>query len=520
MANIYNVLDNARNLFLDRTGAEASVVLQDCIASIIILWAGVLVFSWARGLYRVHFHPLRHFPGPRKVAQSDRWLYDRLVNGHPEEDFEQLHRDYKTKALRIAPNELHINDTSLYKVVYRQSNPFLKHEQFYLGFFATEPTVFTEVDVQKHKERRRMLNPMFSRSGVLQLESLIRDKLKQLEAKIDRRYERQVINVSDAMRLLTTNVIMELSFCDTAGTMDEQPDGFGSRFLDALAIAVHAVNDFQHYPWMMTLARLTPPALAKTISPPSGAMIDMAQFAADSVTRWRSRSEAERKDTKYPVILNRLETLTHREMVAENLDFLVAGADTTACSLTVTFLEVVTHPEIRDKLVGELDAAMQNADILLPVQQLEKLPHLSACIKEGLRFTSAVPSRLPRVVPDNKSDPFLVDGQTVPPGTIVSISAYTMHNSYDIWGPDARSFNPDRWLRPDAQSLEQYLCPFSKGARMCIGQNLVPVEMALTLASLFRKYEMGLPEGFVPPRRVDCFTLELEGGLPLKFRRR
>ncbi|KAK1456524.1 hypothetical protein CCUS01_09971 [Colletotrichum cuscutae] len=45
-----------------------------------------------------------------------------------------------------------------------------------------------------------------------------------------------------------------------------------------------------------------------------------------------------------------------------------------------------------------------------------------------------------------------------------------MHTSVDARGPDARSFNPDRWLKPNAKSLEQYQVAFSKGARMCLGQ--------------------------------------------------
>lgn len=105
-----------------------------------------------------------------------------------------------TKALRIAPNELHITDTSLYKVLYRQSNPFPKQESFYLGFLADEPTVFTEVDAGKHKERRRLLNPMFSRTGVVQLEPLIKDKLQQLESKIDRLCLAKPINMNSAFR--------------------------------------------------------------------------------------------------------------------------------------------------------------------------------------------------------------------------------------------------------------------------------------------------------------------------------
>lgn len=47
------------------------------------------------------------------------------------------------------------------------------------------------------------------------------------------------------------------------------------------------------------------------------------------------------------------------------------------------------------------------------------------------------------------------------------MSAHTMNTSGEAWGPDARSFNPDRWLKPDSKSLEQYQAAFSKGARMC-----------------------------------------------------
>jgi cytochrome P450 len=62
------------------------------------------------------------------------------------------------------------------------------------------PTSFTEVDHDKHRERRRMLNPLFSRAGVLKLEDLVCKLLKMLENKIDRLREKQDINVYGAFR--------------------------------------------------------------------------------------------------------------------------------------------------------------------------------------------------------------------------------------------------------------------------------------------------------------------------------
>ncbi|KAK1449027.1 hypothetical protein CMEL01_08342 [Colletotrichum melonis] len=93
-----------------------------------------------------------------------------------------------------------------------------------------------------------------------------------------------------------------------------------------------------------------------------------------------------------------------------------------------------------------------------------------------------------------------------------------MHTSVDARGPDARSFNPDRWLKPKAKSLEQYQVAFSKGARMCLGQNIAPAEITCVLTLLFRKYAVTLACDFRPPRKFNVFTLEFEApGVPIYF---
>lgn len=49
------------------------------------------------------------------------------------------------------------------------------------------------------------------------------------------------------------------------------------------------------------------------------------------------------------------------------------------------------------------------------------------------------------------------------------MSSYTMNMSEEIFGADARVFNPERWLRPDSKQLGEHIYSFSKGPRMCIG---------------------------------------------------
>ncbi|OHF01530.1 hypothetical protein CORC01_03286 [Colletotrichum orchidophilum] len=495
---------------LDGSGFSSQIIFS--LSAVVPFF---VLFTYLRGLYRVYLHPLSNFPGPKEAAKSRKWLYLQTQTAYPEHIYEQLHHLYNAKAIRIAPDELHITDTDLYKVIYRQSNPFPKHEPFYLGFNVPSPTAFTEMDEAKHKERRRLLNPMFSRAGVLKLEGLIRERLALLESKIERLREKQNIDFYDAFRLLTTNIIMEFCFADSGGMLEEQPNSFKSYFLTAFSVGGRAVKTLQHYPSLRIISNALPAGILKIVSPELGSLLQVADFSKLCVTRWR-KSGRSKAAGDHPIVLENLTSLSDIALVGEALDLLVAGSDTSATSLTTALFEILRHPAMEKRLVKDLDAAIPDKNDLPPIQTLEKIDYLTACVKEAIRLASAVPSRLPRVVPYNNSEPFIVDGKIVPPGTVVSMSAHTMHSSVDIWGPDARCFNPDRWLGPEAKGLDQYQVAFSKGARMCIGQNLVPVEMTIILASILRKYKITFPSGFLPPRRVDNFTVELEGGLPLK----
>ncbi|SPJ75701.1 uncharacterized protein FTOL_05432 [Fusarium torulosum] len=234
---------------------------------------------------------LLFFPGRRKAAKSGLWLYRQTLTAFPEATFQELHQKYQAEAIRIAPNELHIADTQLYKIVYKQSDPFPKHEAFYLGFCALSPTVFTKVDQSKHKERRRMLNSIFSHAGVLKLEGLIRERLEALENKIDRLCGKQSIDLYDACRLWTTNIILEFCFADSGGMMEEQSDGFKSKFLKAFAASAKGVSTMQHYPWMRFLSMKTRVGLARFFNEDIGYLMDLIEFARTCVKRWRQVRE-------------------------------------------------------------------------------------------------------------------------------------------------------------------------------------------------------------------------------------
>ncbi|KAJ6119485.1 hypothetical protein N7523_003765 [Penicillium sp. IBT 18751x] len=382
-----------------------------------------------------------------------------------EEEFEKLHREYNTQALRIGPNELHISDVNLYKVIYNQSSPFPKYAPFYNGF-NTPHTVFAECDPVLHKERRRMLNPLFSRVGLFKLEPIIQEKIKMLVGKIRFLAGNGTVNVYDAFRLMTTEVILQFAFGRNGGLIDEDKNGFNSWFLKGFDAASKSIPDLQYNPWLRHLTNIIPQAIVYKLSPEIGNLLDIAKFAEDSVRFWQ------KSDSKpdHPVVFERLDTVNDADLATEAVDILIAGADTTASTLTTGLIHILSDREIERRLVEEVDSLQVNGDGQLPLQALEKSEYLNATVKEALRVGMAVPGRLPRVVPHSLTEPFMVDGKLVPPGTTVSISTYTMHTDTSVWGPDAHEFRPDRWIGPKSKGLDQYFCTFSKGARMCIGQ--------------------------------------------------
>ncbi|KAK7019700.1 hypothetical protein VNI00_018000 [Paramarasmius palmivorus] len=148
----------------------------------------------------------------------------------------------------------------------------------------------------------------------------------------------------------------------------------------------------------------------------------------------------------------------------------------------------------------------------MSLERLEKLPYLTAVIKESLRLSSGVITPMPRVVPETGA---IIAGYTVPPGTVVSIGNTFVHMNPDIF-PEPERFYPERWLEDKDHSLDRYLVALGKGPRSCIGINLAWSELYMILGNVFRKLdfhsktdlwsEVQVREYFVPLYHGDVLT--------------
>ena len=75
-----------------------------------------------------------------------------------------------------------------------------------------------------------------------------------------------------------------------------------------------------------------------------------------------------------------------------------------------------------------------------------------AVIKEALRLYPGVSYPLERVVPDGGAE---LCGHFLPAGTVVGMHAWVIHRDKSVFGEDAESFRPERWLDTEPQKLKK-----------------------------------------------------------------
>ncbi|MFS7926272.1 putative abieta-7,13-dien-18-ol hydroxylase [Helianthus anomalus] len=161
------------------------------------------------------------------------------------------------------------------------------------------------------------------------------------------------------------------------------------------------------------------------------------------------------------------------------LNFVLAGKDPIAISMSWLIYELCKHPEIQEKVAKEiLEALNVKSEEIIDVvdfidrvtdSALEKMPYLHAALSESIRLYPALPMD-PKV---SFGDDVLPDGCSVKRGDMVAYMPYAMGRMKYIWGDDALEFKPERWLDQDGRYRQESpfkFTAFQAGPRTCLGR--------------------------------------------------
>ncbi|KAI0264712.1 cytochrome P450 [Gloeopeniophorella convolvens] len=462
-----------------------------------VLLAVVLTWAAARALYNVYFHPLAHFPGPKLAAATRLWLaYREIVRGVSLSDIrDELHAQYGD-IVRLEPNLLHFANPHAYNEIYNQKNKWDKDRAVYRAFDMDESSAcFLRYD--DAKQRRDVLSPLFSRTSILRMQYLVAERIDALCDALAAQYATgRSSNLYLGFRCFATDVLM--LFC-YAKTLDATAaPAFEADIVVALEGMLPVLTIGKYSATFVALLRHFPAWLGKRAgSPVLAALFRLRELLAAQIDAIL-RDPAELAHAPHPIIYhallspaaNRGRALPSRQSLLDEAGILLgAGADSTGVALTTAAHHVLRAPAVHAALVAELRAAWPVLDAPPPYEVLEKLPYLTAVVKEGLRmFPSAVAH--PRVVPPEGA---VISGAFVPGGTVVGQAFVFVHRSPLMYErPEA--FLPERWLGADARACEAALSVFSKGPRSCFGINLAYSELQMGIAHVFRRFELRLDE--------------------------
>ena len=120
--------------------------------------------------------------------------------------------------------------------------------------------------------------------------------------------------------------------------------------------------------------------------------------------------------------------------------------------------------------------------------QLHKnLPTLNGAIMESMRLYPIAVAQIRTVVQD-----FEFEGYRIKQGDMLYVSAVVQH-FLDEYYPDAKKFDVDRYDKPRAEHMQPGAwSPYGRGPHTCLGKSLAEVQLALSMARLFHKYDLEL----------------------------
>ncbi|KAK0871031.1 hypothetical protein LTR87_013036 [Friedmanniomyces endolithicus] len=349
-------------------------------------------------------------PSPARFSPAI-WYYLRLHAGHFHLDNIALHRDYDSA--------MSINDPAALKQIYSLGQGFPKSDWYTAWSPTAARSLFSAQDQKAHSAMRRKFQATYSMSSLVKYEAFV-DTCTALFRKhlAERAGDGTEMDLAWWMNCYATDTVAMISSSQRLGDLDAGEDvGDLAKTLHGGLAYVSLVGIFAewHLPLMNLMAHLR--ALGLTKGSPRMIVNDFVL----RVMGERRQHRAAREKVHADLATAAADETTPRDMLDKFLDFhenapdhftdtdisvglsanVVAGADTTAASLSAVLYYLLKNPRTFLRLRADLDAGTAAGTLSSPVtfKQAQDLPYLQAVVQEALRLHPAVGLPLERVVP-------------------------------------------------------------------------------------------------------------------------
>ncbi|MBE9100368.1 cytochrome P450 [Vacuolonema iberomarrocanum] len=325
-----------------------------------------------------------------------------------------------------------------------------------------------------HQRQRQLLMPPFHGDRMRSYANVIRSITTEL---IDQWTVGTTVAVRPAMQSISLQVILQAVFgLEQGGRYDQlrqaltqMLDGFGSPVGAMFLFYPFLQKDWGDWsPWGRFLRRRQ----------------QVDDILYDEINRRRAQPDPTRPDILTLLMAARDpegEPMSDVELRDELITLLFAGHETTASALAWAVYWIASLPEVRSRLLAELESVEDATDPMA----IARLPYLNAVCQETLRLYPIAINAFPRVVQQSME----IAGYWIEAGTVIMPSIYLAHHRPSVY-PEPKQFRPERFLERQYSPYE-YL-PFGGGDRRCIGSAFALYEMKLVLFELLSRTEMAL----------------------------
>ncbi|KAF3024757.1 hypothetical protein E8E14_005753 [Neopestalotiopsis sp. 37M] len=459
------------------------------MASTIASWA-----VFAAALICVHLFinwlKLSKAPGPLLAGTTDLWRAYMQYNGKLRQKLIDLHSKCGP-IVRYGVRSISINDPEIINVVYGSRAGFITADSYkvLVGIQNGKevPSLVSTADEGRHGALRRSVANAFTPTAVLDYESWIDTTIVELLEIVEKK---SVFDLSSMVLHYTMDAAGRFSFGEPLGCLEVEADVGGS---------IQLIRDrFNHWGWWSSIPGLerlvyrNPLAMRQKRAPSS--------MATAAVQKLKMRSSQAKDGTERIDLLHRFleaskdhpEALNTSGVVGMLMSTISGAGDTTATTVTAAIYNLLKNPAALKALRDELSQA--KLPEIPSNSEVSKLPYLNAVIRESMRVFPTPTWPMERLVPAGGAT---IAGMFFPEGTSVGCLPSAVHQNTGIYGNDANIYRPERWLTSDPDALRRMEAThmgFSRGRRVCLGQNVAIMQMKKVLPALLMKFELELAD--------------------------
>lgn len=180
--------------------------------------------------------------------------------------------------------------------------------------------------------------------------------------------------------------------------------------------------------------------------------------------------------------------MTDEEVRDEALTLFSAGHETSANTLSWTWVELAKHPEIEGRLVEEVQRVLD--DRLPTFQDVQNLTYADMVLKESMRLHPPAWGFMREAIED-----VTIGKWHIPKGNLVFLSPHVTHRDPRYF-ERPNEFIPERFAEGYEKRIPRYAYfPFGGGPHICTGQRLAMMEAPLILAMMAQRCKVKLTPG-------------------------